>query len=100
MRRRFIAPLCPEHRDLLDHQRVINARDPLTVGRWRPTKIGEGAASHAKRGLRDAPLQILQPIVLGRLELMGLHALLDQRDEGREQLAVQPVAVEIARRRV
>jgi hypothetical protein len=57
-------------------------------------------ASAGVSEIKVAPLQLLQPVVLGRFELMGLHALFDQLDERREQLAVQPVAIEIARRRV
>jgi len=60
-------------------------------------------AAPARIGGREvevAPLQLLQPIVLSRFKLIGLHALLHQLDEGRKQLAVQPVAIEIARRGV
>jgi len=35
-------------------------------------------------------LQLLEPVVLGRLKLVAFHGLLDQPDETRGQVTVEP----------
>ncbi|HEV3241731.1 MAG TPA: hypothetical protein VGY14_00495 [Methyloceanibacter sp.] len=66
MRRRagLVAALCPQHRDLVDHQRVIGVRDALIVERAerRHAEIGDGEARHAERRLRhrDAAALVVQ----------------------------------------
>ena len=45
-------------------------------------------------------MQLFQPVVLGRLQLVRFHALLDQRDEGLKQRAVEPATVKVAGRRI
>ena len=42
-------------------------------------------------------MELLQPIVLGGFDLVGLHALFDHGDKGQEQRPVEPAAIEVAR---
>ena len=69
------------------------------AGELAEARIHGGAGARiGGREVEVAPLQLLQPIVLGRFELDSVSMRSSiSADEGREQLAVQPVAIEIAR---
>src|SRR6478672_4118076 len=74
---------------------------PRPAGELAETCVHGGLGARVgRREIKIAPMQLIQPIVLRRFKLMGLHARFDHLDERREQLPVQPVAIKVARRRV
>jgi hypothetical protein len=64
-----------------------------------PAQIHGGTGARIRRRqIKIVALQLLEPVVLGRFQLMRLHALLDQRDVGLKQRPVETAAIELARR--
>ena len=60
-------------------------------------RVGRGIGRHVPDRL---PGQLLQPEIGARRKLDHLHVLLDQRDEGHEQRAVETIPVKLAGRHV
>ena len=83
------------------------AAEKLDFKRLAPVMAGQRQERGVERGVRlrtdgrvidRRALELLEPVVGARVELDDVEPLLDQRDEGQEQRAIEPVPIEIVRR--
>ena len=77
-----------------DLHRLAGERAGEALPRHVERDLGVLVGRHVPDGLAG---ELLQPEVLRRLEPHHLHLLAQQRDEGQEQRAIEPVLVELVR---